>query len=808
VDHGRHSISEGTPAPHRGAFVGRDRELTRLLALVEGGERCLITVTGRGGVGKTRLALEAAASVAATGHRDVVVVPLSSVVDPHVVLDEIADALGVRVSQDSTSDAVARRLQRTATLLVLDNAEHVVAAGPAVNELAGRCPTLTVLVTSQTRLGVAGERVLPLAPLSVPGDDVTEPRVVSSSPAVELYLLRAGAVSDQADGDLVAVGELCRRLEGLPLAIELAAARARTLRAADVLALLDGVPLDALRCGARDAPARHHDLRSAIACTDALLGDDERALLRHLAVVPAPFDLDVAVAVHGDRPAADVVDALSTLVDFHLVDPLGDGWFAMPATIRAYGAEDPDAAARDGAIDRFVGWCARGAARPGPRSEALLRGGLRLAIESGRSLEAHRLVDVLGRIWERTRRRREHHDLIEAALAMDAVDVPPAVRARALLWSAALAPRSATSVERELLARRIAEAHEVALAGGDDELLLRAVNARLLATAALGPVDDLAAAIAEARAAAERRGDRRWIARCDLWASHDAQQRGDAAASIHHARAALLAARELRDDRILAHASVLLAPVRDLRPELAADVPTLEEMLEPVRRAGLADFEGFLLPMLVDDAVHAGNVDKAVRWCTDGLELAADAPAAVVAIVNLLVAVYVAQALRDDAFAARLYGAIKDDVAGLVAVLQPFRATRHDDAVERLRASLGPRFDEYARAGAALSRRDAVEQALSFLSRHPRPARRRPRAASSRLTPRERDVLDLLAGGMTNKEIGRHLSLTPKTVMHHTTAIYRKLGLRGRSEAAVWAIHNDATRGQAASAHEAATAGW
>ena len=651
-----------------------------------------------------------------------------------------------------------------------------------------------MVVTSQSRLGVAGERVLPLAPLPVPGHEVTDHIELGASAAVELYLVRAEAVADRRDSDLVAVGELCGRLEGLPLAIELAAARAGTLRAADVLVLLDAAPLDTLRHGPRDAPARHHGLRAAIAWTDALLSPDERAALRDLSVVPVPFDLDIAVAVDGDRCVADVVDALSALVDFHLVDPLGDGWFSMPSSIRAYGEEALEAAARDEAVDRFVGGCVGRLARSGPRREVVMRAGLRLAIESGRGLEARRLVDLLGRIWEHTPRRREHHDLIEAALATDAFGVPPPVQARALLWAAALAPRAATSADRELLAVRIAAAHEIAAAGVDDELLLRAINARLLATASLGPTDDRTATLATARAVAERLGDRRWIARCDLWVSHDAQQRGDAAASIEHARAALRAGRELRDDRILAHASVLLAPVRELRPELAAEVPTLEEMLEPVRRAGLTDFEGFLLPMLVDDAVEVGDIDRAVRWCIDGLALAADAPDAVVAIVNLLVAAYVAQALRDDAHAARLYGAIQADAAGFVAVLQPFRAARYEKALARLRASLGPRFDGLARQGAALERAAAIEEALSFLRQQQRPrSTPRPSSSTSRLTPREAEVLELLAGGMSNKEIGGRLGLTPKTVMHHTTAIYRKLSVRGRGEATVWAIHNDAT---------------
>lgn len=781
---GRHA-TVGLPATYGGAIVGRERELARLLALVDDDEQRLITVTGRGGVGKSRLALEAAAVVAASDLRDVVWVPLRSIRDPEAVPDELAGALGVRTNGAGATDALARRLQRSATLLVLDDAEHLVAAGPAVSELVGRCPRLTVVVTSQTRLGLADERVLELAPLPVPEDDV------SRSPAVDLYLARAAAVADRPDDHLAAVADLCRRLEGLPLAIELAAARAGTLRAADVVARLDEAPLDTLRRGPRDALGRHPDLRTAIAWTVGLLADEERALLYRLAAVPDPFDLDVAMAVHGDRSGAEVVDAVSALVDFHLADPLGDGWFTIPSSIRAYAVHRLDADEGAEAVARFVRWCATRGPRAGDRAEPVLRAGLRLALERGHASEAHRVLDRLGPIWRRTVQRHEHHDLIAATLALPAADVPPAVRARALVWSAALAPPVATGADRDQLARRIGEAERVARMEKDDVLLLLAVSARILASASLGPIEDFSAVLAEARTVAERLGDPRWIARCDLWASMDAQQRGDLEGSIRHARAALLAARELRDDALLAHAASLLVPVRHLRKELVAEVPTLEEMVEPVRRARLIDLEGYLLPMLVDDAVAAGSIAAARRWCTEGLELAADAPAAAMAIPNLLVAAYIAQAAGDDAMAARLYGTLQRSISGFLKTLQPFRRARHDDAVGRLRRTLGPRFDDLARAGAALSRGEAIEEALAFLARDPQTGARRPRPATTRLTRRERDVLRLLADGMTNKEIGARLSLTPKTVMHHTSAIYRKLGVRGRSEAAVWAIHND-----------------
>jgi DNA-binding CsgD family transcriptional regulator len=650
------------------------------------------------------------------------------------------------------------------------------------------------MATSQTKLGLVDERVVGLAPLEVPGEDVSDEATMARSPAVELYRTRAESVSERDADDVRDVAALCRRLEGLPLAIELAAARARTVPASAALALLDELPLDALRGGPRDAVTRHDDLRGAIAWTDSLLTDDERLLLRRVSVAPSPFDLDLAVAADGRSPA-DVLDALSALVDFHLVDPLGDGWFTMPASIRAYASESFDHEDRDAVVDRVVRWCAGERSWTGAREAVALEGALALAVDTGRTDEALLLVDRLGPMWHRARRRQAHHDRIEAVLAMPGDGATSAVRARAVLWSCLIAPPTATSENRELLLARLVESEAIARAEDDHELLLRAIAARFMANAALGDVEDTAAVIAEARVIAERLGDRRWIADCELWASRDAYRRLDLETAIRHALAGLIAGKELRDDRIVGHAAMILAPLRDSRPELAVEVPTLEEVLDPVRRAGLTEIEAYLLPMIVDDAVHAGAIDPAVQWCRDGLEIAAEDPEGVVAQVNLLAAVYVALAVGDEVLAARLYGVVRPGIELVLLAAQAFRTERHDKVVASLQDSLGPRFDELAREGAARTRLQAIEEALAALQRHA-PAAAPPQQAkpqSTRLSPRERKVLALLAAGMTNKEIGAELSMSPKTVMHHTSAIYRRLGVRGRSEAAFWAANNGVT---------------
>ena len=776
-------------------MIGRDHEIPRVLALVEDAQHRLITVTGRGGVGKSSLAFHVARTVSTSGDYAVTVVPLAAVVDPHSVLDEIADVLGVRSSDRAPLDVLERRLHGVPTLLVLDNAEHVVEAGPAVNELVGRCPDLTVVVTSQTRLRVAGEQVVRLNPLPLPGGDIVDPVLLATSPAVELYVTRAASVSDRPGEDVTTIAVLCGRLEGLPLAIELAAARADTLGPTEVLALLEDAPLDVLRQG----PAtRRRDT--------TISGPRSRGRMRCSRPTSRPCS--------GTCRSCRTRSTSTRSSRCTGISGRPTCWMPSPSSSTfTSSTRSPTAGSR----------CRR-RSEPSRAESSTPRQGTRPWVGSSVGVGDARRVSAQGqsrccaaRSVLRSRpdasARRTSWSTPSAHIGSGPACAATTQASSRQCWPCAppASPRpcepgrcsgrpvwpraAATSADREQVAQRIAEAERVACVEGDDELLLRSFAARIVATAALGPVDDLAAFVGNARAVAERAGDRRWRARCDLWAGIDAQLRGDLYASAEHGRAALRAAREDRDDRTLAHAAMLLAPIRELVPGLAAEVPTLVEVLAVARRAGLVDLEGFLLPMLVDDAVHAGDVCGAQQWCSEGLELATESPASVVAVVNLVGAMYVASAAGDDAFAARLHGAIQDSVAGLRSTLQPQRAERYDDTLARLRASLGSRFDENTRAGAALSWGEALDEALSFVGRHRLPASPPLCAPTTRLTPREHDVLQFLAAGMTNKEIGVRLQLRPKTVMHHTGAIYRKLGVRGRAEAAVWSIHNDAAAG-------------
>ncbi len=294
-------------------LVGRETELAEVTGLLRSGATRLLTLTGPGGVGKTTLALAAARALAPDFPDGVTLVELAPVREARLVLPALARALGGRQLTGPVLDAVAARLGGRAHLVVLDNVEHVLDAAPDVAALLARCPGLAVLATSRAALRVRAEREHPLGPLPVPARP--DAATVAASPAARLFLDRAAAAGravslQEAAADVAAI---CRRLDGLPLALELAAAHARYLPPSALLDRLD----DALGSGrSRDLPERQRTMRAALDWSHDLLTAGEQALLRRLAVFAGGFDLDAARAVAG---GADVVPELGGLVEQSLV---------------------------------------------------------------------------------------------------------------------------------------------------------------------------------------------------------------------------------------------------------------------------------------------------------------------------------------------------------------------------------------------------------------------------------------------------------------------------------------------------------
>jgi predicted ATPase len=339
--------SRPLPSP-ASRFIGREREKSIVRDLLTAGGARLVTLVGPGGIGKTRLALEVGSGL--VGKFDgVVMVALEEVSSADLVVSSIASSLGVPESPgQSLLDLVTNYLRARKMLLIVDNFEHVVAAAGVLGHLITQTDQVMLLVTSRERLRLSGERLVEVPSLEVPGA-VDDADVLRRADAVELFIDRARAAGSDLDLDhdqLETIAEICRRLDGIPLAIELAASRAKVVGPEELLRRVDR-RLSFLTGGPRDLPLRQQTLRSTIAWSHDLLDDSERRLFARLGVFAAGFSLDAAEAVCGDDAVPAVLDDIASLVDKSLVrtdDPLhGQPRFTMLQVVRDFALEQLDA---------------------------------------------------------------------------------------------------------------------------------------------------------------------------------------------------------------------------------------------------------------------------------------------------------------------------------------------------------------------------------------------------------------------------------------------------------------------------------
>jgi len=330
-------------------FIGREQELTVIGALLLRQEVHLVTLTGPGGIGKTRLALQVAAELSehfADGTWFVSLAPLS---DPDLVIPTISQVLGLPEARDQSSlDQLKRALQEKQTLVLLDNFEQVGAAALAVADLLAGCPRLKVLVTSREVLHVRAEREYPMPALLLPDmKHLPDLLALSQYAAVALFIERAQAVKPDfqvTNANAPAVAEICVRLDGLPLAIELAAARIRLFPPQALLTRL-GQRLPLLVSSARDVPARQQTLRKTIQWSYDLLAEAEQRLFRRLAVFVGGCAFQAVEAVSEDvaQEQTSVLDTMTSLLDKNLLRQMeqedGEPWFLMLETIREFGLE-------------------------------------------------------------------------------------------------------------------------------------------------------------------------------------------------------------------------------------------------------------------------------------------------------------------------------------------------------------------------------------------------------------------------------------------------------------------------------------
>ena len=443
-------------------LIGRADELAAAKQFLQQDGIRLLTLTGPGGTGKSRLSLQIAAELSEVFADGVWFVPLSAINDPALVASAITQALGVKENAlTSLQTGLKDFLRAKQMLLLLDNFEQLLAAAPFVSELLAACPNIKLLITSRAPLKVRWEHEYPVPPLALPAlqDSVT---TLAQSPSVILFLERARAVKpdfELNEENAPVIAEICARLDGLPLALELAAARIRVLTPRAMLQRL-GQSLKLLAGGARDLPERQQTIRNTIQWSCDLLSDEEQRLFRRLAVFVGGFTLEAAEAICNDTGAEDldVLDGVASLVDKSLLQQReqadGEPRFSMLLTIKEYGLEQLEAngetaATEQAHTDYFLALAEKAepqltGANPKHWLDQLeqehdnLRAVFERALQQGQADEGLRLAGAIWRFWSLRSHFREGRERLETLLKATETAAPTTLRAKVLSGAATL----------------------------------------------------------------------------------------------------------------------------------------------------------------------------------------------------------------------------------------------------------------------------------------------------------------------------------------------------------------------------------
>jgi predicted ATPase/DNA-binding CsgD family transcriptional regulator len=743
------------------SFVGRRHELAEVRKRLSVAR--LVSLVGPGGVGKTRLAVRVATDLGRGFPGGVWLVEFADLHDPVLVSTAVMAALDLH-DQAAIEPAVLIRsyLRDKELLLVLDNCEHVLdAAARLVSDVLGAAPGVRVIATSREPLSVAGEHVLPVPPLQLPSPHAPEPLArLRQNEAVSLFVERAAAASGSFEltaANQAAVLDLCRRLDGLPLAIELAAVRTRMLspeqirdRLSDRFVLLTG--------GSRAALPRHQTLRTAIEWSYDLLTPAERTLLDRLCVFAGRFTLaDVeAVCCSDDLPAAGALDLLSSLLDKSLVikdDVGGTVCYRMHETMREYArlrlreAGEQDAVERRCA-DHYVSRC------------------LVFAAE-GR----YRLVEWL--VWMDL-----EIDNVRAVLrgCMDQDDAGRAIHlASCLVWF--WVTRATTEGVRcldELLARDVEPvAHPwayfvrgfLAVLQSDPAAAVPALERGVVAARAAGQFDALAQSLAMASIAANLAGDR------------------------ESSRRLLDEARVVAGGLDDPGTTLMTYQARALNGFLAGDLDAVRSVAAQGARLSREVGDLYSLDMMLMNqgfaALMSRDLPESERRFAEGLRIARQLDDRLAQCYLLGALGCCAAGSREPRLAAQLLGAMENLRAEVGATINAGMVPAFAHATMSVTATLGQaRFESEFTAGLRLSRDTATRLALRESA--PPAAAASAHGSTGVLGQREADVARLLADGLTNKEIGARLFISERTVESHVRNILNKLGFNSRTQIAGW----------------------
>lgn len=749
------------PRPLTG-FVGRERQRSALTALLAAPHIRLLTLTGPGGIGKTRLALELIPTLQNAFPDGIAFVPLASTNNPDHVLAGIARTLGIDPASGlNLDDALDRVLRDRRMLLVLDNLEHLLPAGPILSGLLQAHSRLTIFATSRTRLGLSGEHVFPLEPLS-PGD------------ARSLFRQRSNALSlgRRQDDDTATIDAICARLDRIPLAIELAAARTATLSPA---ALLDRLarPLDLLRNGPRDLPLRHHTMRDTIAWSYELLDESQRAGFRRLSVFVGGFTLDGAQAVLGND--LDALDLVEFLVARSLVVPmqgeLSVPRFTMLESIRQFGleqlsAEQEAAATRTAHVDYLIRLIEHAVPLlDGPLLHQYLsivndeldnvRAAIAWTIEQHDGERACRITGGFWRFWG----SGESHWRTSRTIA----DVLQEGRR----WT-----------ERAIAISETAPAAYVVEAMSGLGLLMDTMTEKEVKR---GVMTDL---LSRAHAASLPHGE--------YWAHFGladiARVEGDWTRARQHAEAAIALAPLIRDsDNQRCGAEIHLAGIFHTEGDYHSAETHLQLALEFGERAGNPHHLALAMLQLVRTSYRLDRPTDTIGYILKSLDLLHaldDSARTRIPILTLaelaLASGFHTKAIQFLAFAATVPQYI-DSIDIDEARIAPFRSLVPE-----------PRFSREWQVGAATPPAEMYATVRTFAAALEREASPPPTVLSptSLLSPREEEVLHLLVAGRTNRVIGEELFISERTVEKHVLHIMTKLDLDSRTGIVAWAVRN------------------